>query len=406
LEEVEISSLTFPVISDYQDRNASSMAKCSVRIRNEKNGNGQSPPSMKLEDFDYDLPQSRIAQQPCAQRDHARMMVIDRRGRPLEHRHFYDFPDLVRKGDVLVINDSKVIPARLAGRKETGSRIEILLLSRHSGSLPVSAADRREPSPAFTGNEETWEVLLKPGKRISSGTRIHFDHQDQATVIERISEKKWLVSFHTALPFDLFLQQWGTAPLPPYIKRGKEDPQTPQDRERYQTVYASSPGSVAAPTAGFHFSNELFRTLQDREITIAPVTLHVGFGTFTPIETEEVEDHVMDAESFSLSPESAERINSARRVIAVGTTSTRVLESAADDQGRVRPMSAQSRLFIYPGYRFKRVQALLTNFHLPRSSLFLLACAFAGKELIQQAYAAAIQEEYRFYSYGDCMLIL
>ncbi|OPY13389.1 MAG: S-adenosylmethionine:tRNA ribosyltransferase-isomerase [Syntrophus sp. PtaB.Bin001] len=354
---------------------------------------------MKLEHFNYELPQSRIAQAPCPQRDHARMMVLDRGGKPLEHRHFYDFPDFVRKGDVLVINDSKVIPARLIGTKETGSRIEILLLSRYPDPLTAPETVNKE-------TEEIWDVLLKPGKRIKLGMEIFFDDSDRATVIDRISDKKWRVTFHTALPFELFLQQYGKAPLPPYIKRERKDRQIQQDRDRYQTIYARMPGSIAAPTAGFHFSEALFKSLQDREIAIAPVTLHVGFGTFTPIETEEIEDHVMEAEFFSISPESAEQINSARRVIAVGTTSTRVLESAADEQGRVQPMSSQSRLFIYPGYRFKRVQALLTNFHLPKSSLFLLACAFAGKERLQQAYAAAIQEEYRFYSYGDCMLII
>jgi len=361
---------------------------------------------MKLKDFHYDLPQSRIAQHPIAQRDHARMMVLGRQGKHLEHRHFYDFPDFLRNGDCLVINDSKVIPARLSGAKETGSRIELLLLSRSPDPLMVPESSKAESSPTQTGAEETWDVLLKPGKRVRIGTRISFDDSNQATVTERISEKKWRVTFSTALPFNLFLQQFGKAPLPPYIKRKKEDVQTPQDRERYQTIYARNPGSVAAPTAGFHFSEAQFKALQDRGVVIAPVTLHVGFGTFTPIETEEVEDHVMETESFSISPESAERINSARRVIAVGTTSTRVLESVADEQGRVRPMSASSRLFIYPGYRFKRVEALLTNFHLPQSSLFLLTCAFAGKDLIFQAYSAAIQEEYRFYSYGDCMLIL
>ncbi|OPY18929.1 tRNA preQ1(34) S-adenosylmethionine ribosyltransferase-isomerase QueA [Syntrophus aciditrophicus] len=361
---------------------------------------------MKLQDFDYQLPQSRIAQSPCAKRDHARMMVLDRRIGSLEHRHFYDFPDFVRKGDVLVINDSKVIPARLSGRKETGSRIELLLLSRYSDSPAVPETDSTEWPFFRVGVEETWEALLKPGKRIRIGTSIFFDDHSRATVIERINEKKWLLTFNTALPFDLFLQRYGKAPLPPYIKREKKNAQMPEDRDRYQTIYARSPGSIAAPTAGFHFSEALFKTLRELEIVIAPVTLHVGFGTFTPIETEDVEDHVMEVESFSISPESSDKINSAERVIAVGTTSTRVLESAADEQGRVHPMSGQSRLFIYPGYRFKRVQALLTNFHLPKSSLFLLACAFAGKDRIQQAYATAIQEEYRFYSYGDCMLII
>lgn len=361
---------------------------------------------MKLEDFDYDLPPSRIAQRPCVKRDHARMMVLDRPGGTLEHRRFYDFPDFVRRGDVLVINDSKVIPARLIGGKETGSRIELLLLSRVAPSLFPEAPGKAEAPPAAPGAEETWEVLLKPGKRVRIGTKIFFADANEAVVTDRISEKKWRVRFHTTGPFDLFLSRFGRAPLPPYIKRSREEGSQPQDRERYQTIYAREPGSVAAPTAGFHFSEAQFQALREREVAIAPVTLHVGFGTFTPIETEEVEDHLMDAEAFSISPESAEKINSARRVIAVGTTSTRVLESAADEQGRIRPLSASSRLFIYPGYRFKRVDALLTNFHLPKSSLFLLACAFGGKELIQRAYATAIREEYRFYSYGDCMLIL
>jgi len=361
---------------------------------------------MKLKDFHYDLPQSRIAQHPCAQRDRARMMVLNRREERLQHRHFFDFPEFLQEGDCLVINDSKVIPARLIGTKETGSRIEVLLLSRRPDpSRPSEDATAALP-PAESGAEETWEVLLKPGKRVSIGTKIFFGDSNWASVRERISEKKWRVAFSTALPFNLFLQQFGKAPLPPYIKRKREDGPAPQDRERYQTIYARHPGSVAAPTAGFHFSETQFQALRDRGVAIAPVTLHVGFGTFTPIESENVEDHVMEKESFSLSPESADRINSARRVIAVGTTSTRVLESASDDHGRVRPMSSSSGLFVYPGYLFKRVDALLTNFHLPRSSLFLLVCAFAGRDLMFKAYTEAVQEEYRFYSYGDCMLIL
>jgi S-adenosylmethionine:tRNA ribosyltransferase-isomerase len=344
---------------------------------------------MKLSEFDYHLPSELIAQEPAADRDQSRMMVVERNRATLHHRHFYDLPDLLKKGDTLVLNDSKVIPARLYGKKATGAVIEILLLTQVEG-----------PS-----NQPVWEVLLRPGKRVRTGTVLSFDGGGQGEIVARISDKKWLVEFQTDLPFDDFLDRYGSTPLPPYINRKQDEADRGHDRERYQTVYAHRPGSVAAPTAGLHFTPEILNKIKALGVTIARVTLHVGYGTFVPVEVENVEDHAMEAEYFEMSPESAAVIAEARRVVAVGTTSTRVLESVVDEEGKITATSGYTKLFIYPGYRFKRVNALLTNFHLPKSSLYLLTSAFGGTELIRQAYAAAIHERYRFYSYGDCMFI-
>ena len=346
---------------------------------------------MKLKDFDYHLPEELIAQHPCERRDHSRMMVVNKNTKEVERKHFYNVPDYLHKNDVLVINDSKVIPARLVGKKESGGIIEILLLSKKSEN---------------TGSVHTWEVLLKPAKRVAAGTRILFPGECEAHIIERISDKKWAVTFLTNLTFDQFLEKFGRSPLPPYIKRNRNGAAFPEDIERYQTIYARIPGSVAAPTAGLHFSQGVLDALRKTGVHIVPVTLHVGYGTFLPVESDTVENHVMEEEFFEISKEAAAMINEAERVIAVGTTSTRVIESAADGAGRIKPISAYTRLFIYPGYRFKRVDGLITNFHLPRSSLLLLVCAFAGRDLMFKAYTQAIEDHFRFYSYGDCMLIL
>ena len=346
---------------------------------------------MKLEDFGYHLPKELIAQYPCGLRDESRVMVVWRETGNLECRIFHDLPEFAEKNDAIVINDTKVIPARLIGKKTTGGTIEMLLLSR-----------RPEESKLL----ETWEVLLRPAKRVRTGTRIFFDDECEAQVISCVSEKKWTVTFATGLGFDNFLKKYGKAPLPPYVKRNKKSIDSLADIGRYQTIYARLPGSVAAPTAGLHFSQNVLDALKTIGVHIVPVTLHVGYGTFLPIEEEDVEDHVMEEEFFEITPEAAEIINSAKKVIAVGTTSTRVLESAADERGKIKPWSAFTRLFIYPGYRFRRVDSLITNFHLPRSSLYLLACAFAGKDLIEASYKEAIKNGFRFYSYGDCMLIL
>jgi S-adenosylmethionine:tRNA ribosyltransferase-isomerase len=345
---------------------------------------------MKLEEFAYDLPEALIAQEPAAVRDQSRMMVVDRKTGEIGIRTFRDLPEYFGAGDVFVINDSRVFPARLIGRKESGGMIEILMLTRQPGGLPG----------------EIWEVLLRPAKRVKIGMTVAFAEGCRARIVRRLSEKQWLLEFQTEIPFDDFLARFGRAPLPPYIKRNRDKARSQQDLERYQTVYARVKGSVAAPTAGLHFTQEVLELLRSRAVGIAPITLHVGYGTFLPIETERVEDHIMEEEHYMISGETAGMVNGAKRVIAVGTTSTRVLESVADDDGRIRPVSCSTRLYLYPGCRFRRVDALLTNFHLPKSSLFLLVCAFAGRERMQKAYRLAIENGFRFYSYGDCMLIL
>ncbi len=344
---------------------------------------------MDLEEFAYDLPEELIAQEPAPERDGSRMMVVHRATGRIELMTFRDLPQYLGQGDVVVVNDSRVFPARLICRKETGALIEILLLRR----LP------EEPGQA-------WEVLLRPAKRVDPGMTISFAEGCQGRIIRRLSEKQWLLEFQTSIPFNDFLARIGRAPLPPYIKRRRDRSRSLQDLERYQTVYARERGSVAAPTAGLHFTVEMFDLLQSRDVEIAPITLHVGYGTFLPIESARIEDHVMEEEHFTIDAETARKVNGARRVIAVGTTSTRVLESVADEGGKIRPVSSSTRLYLYPGRPFHRVDALLTNFHLPKSSLFLLVCAFAGRERMREAYALAIENRFRFYSYGDCMLIL
>ncbi len=346
---------------------------------------------MKLADFDYELPEALIAQEPCPERDQSRMMVLDRQKGTIGHAVFHDFPRYLKKGDALVVNNSRVIPARLMGTKDSGGRVEVLLLSRKSLTHP---------------GRQVWEALLRPAKSIKPGRDLWFAEEGRATVLERINDKKWLLDFTTTAPFEDFLEKAGTAPLPPYIKRPGKQARSLADRERYQTIYARFPGSVAAPTAGLHFSPVVLAALEGAAIPIAPITLHVGYGTFRPVEAEVLEDHSMEEEPYEITAEAAEIINRAERVVAVGTTSTRTLEGAADGQGRIMPGTNSTDLFIYPGYRFKRVGALLTNFHLPKSTLYLLVSTFAGRDLIREAYRQAIAERYRFYSYGDCMLIL
>ena len=340
---------------------------------------------VRLEEFNYNLDPALIAQHPCEKRDHSRMMVVDRAAEAIEDALFYNLSDFLKKGDVLVVNDSRVVPARLYGRKTTGSLLEVLLVSR------------RNPSE--------WEALVRPAKRIRIGTVVSFEDGSEAEVLERVSDKKWLLRFRTQGTFDEFLDRCGKPPLPPYIKR-EPDGYSTSDRERYQTIYARRPGSIAAPTAGLHFSETVLEGLKATGIPVVSVTLHVGFGTFLPIEAEFIQDHRMEEEFYEIGGEAAEAINTASRVIAVGTTATRTIETAVDERGRMGPGSGYTGLYIYPGYRFKRVGGLITNFHLPKSSLLLLVSAFAGREVIRKAYEKAIAGRYRFYSYGDCMLIL
>jgi S-adenosylmethionine:tRNA ribosyltransferase-isomerase len=336
-------------------------------------------------DFDYELPASSIAQQPLP-RGESRLLVLDRAG-PERHSRVRDLPGLFRPGDLLVVNDTRVIPARLFGRRPGGGRMEILLV---------------EPA-----GEREWEALVKPGRRARPGTVIELAPGLAAEVVAGHGDGRHRLRFSE--PVEPHLERLGHVPLPPYIHR----PDTPEDRERYQTVYARRPGAIAAPTAGLHFTEEILRRIEEAGAAIARVTLHVGIGTFRPVAAERVEDHRMDAERYEIGEEAAAAVRQARersragagRVVAVGTTVVRTLEAAAlAGGGEIRAGAGSTDLFITPGFRFQAVDALLTNFHLPRSTLLMLVSAFAGRERVLEAYAEAVREGYRFYSYGDAML--
>lgn len=341
---------------------------------------------MRTDLFDYDLPRELIAQEPIDQRDHARLMVIERSNANIAHHRFYELPSLLSPGDVIVLNDTKVIRARLIGRREpTGGRVELLLLRECEDGV--------------------WEVLVRPGRRAKVGTRITFAHDFYGDIIKVTHTGTRIVQFNACQQgFWEALERYGKVPLPPYIKREFDD-DTP-----YQTVYATKPGAVAAPTAGLHFTPKLLSALANVGIRIATITLHVGWATFKPINTECIEKHNMSEEYCEVPQESAELINDAiahgKRVVAVGTTVVRTLESVADANGYVRAWAGWTRLYITPGYDFRIIRALITNFHLPRSTNLVLVAAFAGIELTRHAYEIAIKERYRFYSFGDAMLIL
>ena len=341
---------------------------------------------MDVKDFDYELPEELIAQDPLEDRSSSRLMVLDRKTGDVEHRHFRDILDYLNPGDCLVINNTKVIPARLYGAKEdTQAKIEVLLLKRKENDV--------------------WETLVKPGKKAKPGTRIVFgDGLLVGEVIDVVEEGNRLIQFHYDGIFEEILDQLGQMPLPPYITHQL------QDKNRYQTVYAKYDGSAAAPTAGLHFTKELLSAVKEKGVDIAEVTLHVGLGTFRPVKVENVLDHHMHSEFYMVSAEAAEKINHAKesghRVISVGTTSTRTLESAADESGRLKETSGWTEIFIYPGYQFKVIDALITNFHLPQSTLVMLVSALAGREHVLDAYKLAVQEKYRFFSFGDAMLIM
>jgi len=342
----------------------------------------------RLSSYDYLLDEDRIAQEPKTRRDHARLMVLDRSGGGVSHRNVFDLPAILRRGDLLVLNDTRVFPARLIGKKETGGRIEIFLL-RDLG-------------------ENLWEVLTR-GK-VSVGTRILLPGEGSCVVEEISGEGKRLVRFEVPRVLFDYLERYGTVPLPPYIHRNGDGVNADADRDRYQTVYAKRPGAVAAPTAGLHFTERLLARLRDAGMETAFVTLHVGYGTFKPVQVEDIRTHRMDSEWYTIGDETASMIHRARRenrrVIAVGTTTTRALESAVGEEGEVRAGTAKTDLFILPGYGFRAIDGLMTNFHLPRSTLLVLVSAFAGKERVDEAYREAIEKKYRFYSYGDAMLIL
>lgn len=341
---------------------------------------------MNVKDYDYDLPEELIAQDPLEDRSSSRLMVLDRQTGDVEHRHFTDILEYLHPGDCLVINNTKVIPARLFGVKEdTQAKIEVLLLKRKENDI--------------------WETLVKPGKKAKPGTKLVFgDGLLTAEVVDVVEEGNRLIQFHYDGIFEEILDQLGQMPLPPYITHQLKD------KNRYQTVYAKYDGSAAAPTAGLHFTKELLQKVKDMGVDIAEVTLHVGLGTFRPVKVENVLDHHMHSEFYMVSQEAADKINRAKesghRVIAVGTTSTRTLEAAADENGRLHETSSGwTEIFIYPGYQFKVIDALITNFHLPQSTLVMLVSALAGREHVLHAYEIAVKERYRFFSFGDAMLI-
>lgn len=341
---------------------------------------------MKTSDFYYDLPERLIAQTPLEHRDASRMLTLNKDTGEIQHRHFYELPDFLHAGDTLVLNNSRVIPARLLGvREDTGYPIELVLLTDKGDGV--------------------WECLTRPGKKCREGAKLNFGEGRLTATVEEILPDggNRLIRFHYEGIFLEILEELGTMPLPPYIKEKLEDP------ERYQTVYSKTPGSAAAPTAGLHFTPELLRKIQDQGVNIAYVTLHVGLGTFRPVKVDDVQDHVMHSEFYLLDEKNASIINDTHknggRVIAVGTTATRTLETIADDNGRVRACSGWTNIFIYPGYRFKAVECLVTNFHLPESTLMMLISAFAGRDKIMAAYHVAVEKEYRFFSFGDSMFL-
>ena len=352
--------------------------------------NEKKPTDLKTSDFYYDLPERLIAQHPMEKRDSSRLMVIDCKSGEVSHKHFYDIIDYLEEGDVLVINDSKVIPARLYGHAEGREEalLELLLLRQHE--------------------LDTWECLVKPGKRARIGSRSVFGGgMLTGEVIDIVEEGNRIIKFEYdkekyANIYDV-LSVVGMMPLPPYITERLED------ASRYQTVYAREEGSAAAPTAGLHFTPELLERIRAKGVKIAPVMLHVGLGTFRPVKAERVDEHIMHTEYFSVSKESADIINEAKaaggRLICVGTTSCRTIESVAEENGHIPAMSGDTGIFIYPGYRFKAVDALITNFHLPESTLLMLVSAFYDKDKMMANYRLAVDEEYRFFSFGDCMLI-
>ena len=341
---------------------------------------------MKVTEFDYELPEELIAQTPIKKRDESRLMVLNRKEQTIEHKIFKDIIDYLKPGDVLVRNNTKVIPARLYGRKETGAKVEFLLLNNIEGDI--------------------WESIVRPGNKLHVGTKVIFgDGILEAKILEVMPGGTRKVEFKYDGIFNEILDKIGLMPLPPYIHESLKE------KDRYQTVYAKYDGSAAAPTAGLHFTPELLEKIQEKGVEIANVTLHVGIGTFRPVKEETVEAHKMHSEHFYIKQEDVDKINKAkqegRRVIAVGTTSCRVLESIADENtGMVKPIEDDTEIFIYPGYKFKCIDGLITNFHLPQSTLLMLVSALAGKDYIIRAYKEAVKEKYRFFSFGDAMFII
>lgn len=352
---------------------------------------------MLISEYDYNLPEELIAQMPADKRDNSRMMVLNRKDRTISHKHFYDIVDLIEPNTLLVMNNTKVLPARLIGHKDTGAKIEVFLLKQNS---------------KIQDEHVNWEVLIKPSKRVKPDTIIKISDELSVRAIKRLEENgEWLVEliFNGNNVLDV-LHRNGNIPLPPYIERKIPNEDLKKlDFERYQTVYAKDEGSVAAPTAGLHFTKEILKKLENKGVELAYVTLNVGLGTFRPVQCENVENHKMHSETFEISEKASEQINRAKaegkKIVAVGTTTVRTLETAYKKFGCIKACHDHSELFIYPPYEFKVIDNLITNFHLPKSTLLMLVSALAGKDFIFEAYKEAIENKYRFFSYGDCMYI-
>ncbi|MFC2149387.1 tRNA preQ1(34) S-adenosylmethionine ribosyltransferase-isomerase QueA [Candidatus Auribacterota bacterium] len=340
-----------------------------------------------LKDFDYNLPQEFIAQQPASSRDASGLMVLDRKSGNIDHKRFTDIVDYLNEGDCLVLNDTKVIPARLHGRKETGANIEVLLLKEIEHNV--------------------WEALIKPAKRVPVGSEVIFEGDLKAKVREVISDGIRIVEFDADILDKV--DDIGQMPVPPYVKRDGDKSLSELDKERYQTVYAKNPGAVAAPTAGLHFTESMLKAIRSKGVKTANIVLHVGLGTFKPVEMDDITSHNMHSEYREISKETADIINETKKkgrsVIAVGTTVARSLESACNNEGLVQHITGQTDIFIYPPYKFNVVDKMITNFHLPKSTLLMMISAFAGKDFLFNAYEAAKKQNYRFYSYGDAMLV-
>lgn len=339
---------------------------------------------MKKSDFFFDLPEDLIAQTALEKRDASKLLCLNKKSGDISHKHFFDILDMIKPGDCLVLNDSRVLPARLFGSRETGGAVEVLLLKD-------------------LGNDR-WEALTRPGRKTKKGSEVFFgDGSLKAKVVDELDDGKRVVEFTYGGIFLEILEKLGQMPLPPYIHEKLSDP------ERYQTVYSKTPGSAAAPTAGLHFTNDLLNKIEEKGADIAYVTLHVGLGTFRPVKADDIKDHIMHSEYFEIPDESVDKIMKAKsrggRIVAVGTTSCRTLESAFSEDGTIKRKSGNTDIFIYPGYDFKAVDALITNFHLPESTLIMLVSALAGRENILNAYNVAVKEKYRFFSFGDAMFI-
>ncbi|MGQ0562026.1 MAG: tRNA preQ1(34) S-adenosylmethionine ribosyltransferase-isomerase QueA [Gemmatimonadota bacterium] len=341
--------------------------------------------------FDYELPRDRIARYPAERRDESRLMVLDRATGAIEHRRFSDIVEYIQPGDALVLNETRVFPARLLGRRESGAEAEVLLL---------------QPEAEAVAGAAVWRALVRPGAKLKAGKRVFIADDLEVEIVESTPDGSRIVRLHTPLPVHEALQRYGKLPLPPYMERAAED----VDRERYQTVYARAEGSVAAPTAGLHFTDELLKRIEAKGVTLVRIVLHVGVGTFRPVEVEEPELHVMHEEQYYVSGEAIRVMGAIRakggKIWAVGTTVTRTLESITDENGVMHAGAGSTALFIRPGYRFKAVDRLITNFHLPRSTLLMLVAAFGGYNFVMRAYREAIAGDYRFYSYGDAMVLL